>query len=471
VSRAKAKPKAKPTHVQYRFELPIQTETQLRIFVEKALGIRIPNQRVCPGHVSPWEAFRDAYFAKHSIAIWEASRGFGGKSHLLAALGTVEAWTLQCDVNLLGGSGEQARRVLEYMDQFFKKDTAAKLEDDRSIAADTISRGTRLAWGNKVTVLMASQTSVRGPHIPRLRLDELDEVNMELFSASLGQTMDKECGPKKTLVPAQTVLSSTHQHPDGTMTEALKLAAERGWGVYRWCYKESLQPHGWLSQSMVAKKKNEMTATAWRAEVELQEPNPEDRAIMQDLVEASFGKSFEWCANAEVNDQNGVEYIFEQPAPPVEGAEYVHGADWARTQDWTVIVTLRVDVYPARVVAFYRGQRLPWPVMVRRFDDRIEKYGGRAAHDQTGIGDVVAGYLSHDAIGVTLGGRIRAEAFNAWVLAFEHMEVVCPMIRSMYQEHKFCSIDDLYGAGHPPDTFVAGAMAWYAKKLTKVSVL
>jgi hypothetical protein len=33
------------------------------------------------------------------------------------------------------------------------------------------------------------------------------------------------------------------------------------------------------------------------------------------------------------------------------------------------------------------------------------------------------------------------------------------MIKWAYKEHKRCTHDDLYGAGHPPDSIVAGSLA------------
>ena len=50
-------------------------------------GYRIPRQSVCPGHVSPFKAFADAYFARYPSMIWKASRGLGGKSRTLGVLG------------------------------------------------------------------------------------------------------------------------------------------------------------------------------------------------------------------------------------------------------------------------------------------------------------------------------------------------------------------------------------------------
>jgi hypothetical protein len=68
---------------------------------------------VLRGPQTPWDAVHDAFFARSVAAIWKASRGLGGKSFTLAALGLAEALFLRADVNILGGSGDQSKRVLE----------------------------------------------------------------------------------------------------------------------------------------------------------------------------------------------------------------------------------------------------------------------------------------------------------------------------------------------------------------------
>ena len=62
----------------YKFTLPLRTEDGLRLFVRHAFGVEIPDVAVCPGHCSPWRAFYDAYFARHRVSVWLASRGLGG---------------------------------------------------------------------------------------------------------------------------------------------------------------------------------------------------------------------------------------------------------------------------------------------------------------------------------------------------------------------------------------------------------
>ena len=40
-----------------------------------------------------------------------------------------------------------------------------------------------------------------------------------------------------------------------------------------------------------------------------------------------------------------------------------------------------------------------------------------------------------------------------------------PRLEPFYREHKYCSVDALYGNGHPPDTVVACALAYHAFRI------
>lgn len=442
---------AKNDHRDWEFDLPLANDSELRFFVEKAWGVTIPDVQVCENHTTPWRAFADAYFARAPITVWKASRGFGGKSYLLALLGLTEAATLKADVNILGGSGEQSQNVLEYVQEFLDYESAPP-----GLLTGDVRRETRLIWGNTVKALMASQRSVRGPHRPRLRLDEIDEMDLKIFDAAMGQTMAVVSDGGDIVIPAQTVASSTHQNADGTMTEVLKRAKTRGWPVAEWCYKEtSAESNGWLLQSEIERKRSEVTQAMWLTEYDLQEPSPESRAIQPESVAEMFDE--------ELGDFEGRNGQYIEIEEPQDGGRYSSGADWARKKDWTVIITLRTDCAPMRVVAFERLGRRPWPMMVKRFGERWRRYGGGAAHDATGLGDVVAGMMEGFAKDVIMTGRARDDLLSEYIAAIERGEIVAPMIDFMHGEHKYASVDDVYGSGHLPDSIAAGALAYLGR--------
>jgi len=410
-------------------------------------GIRIPDKTVVPGHSNPWQAFRDAYFAESRIAVWHASRGFGGKSYLLALLGLVEALTLKASVKILGGSFQQSQNVQNYISKdFYNHDRAPKQLWD----GDPLTTISRFVWGNSIESLTASQNSIRGPHCPRLRLDECDEMKLDIFDGALGQPMSV-VEDRQIIIPAQTVASSTHHHADGTFTEILKRAKLKEWPIYKWGWQETSAEGGWLLPSEVEAKRGEVTAAMFDVEYNLTEPSPEGRAILPEAIEAMFKPEL-----GEFHGRLG-EYI--EIEAPVHGARYATGADWAKMQDFTVIITMRVDVTPYRVVAFERRGREPWPQMVARFDKRMQRYPRRGAHDETGVGGVVSDYMTSNAQGVKMVGKDRTNLLMHYCALIEDYGIEAPMIEWMYNEHKYAAMDDLYGSGHCPDSIVAGAMA------------
>jgi hypothetical protein len=444
VKRAKLK-REKAAEVQAGIP---QTDDELWTYVEKTWGVQIPRVKVCDNHVAPFTAFADAYFARNSMIIWEASRGLGGKSFMLSILGLTIATTRGGDVNILGGSGEQSKRVHDYMSKAWQKPEAPR----DLLRSDPMKTVTKLAKGNTIQALLASSTSVRGSHIPTLLLDEIDEMDIAIFDAAMGQTMAMDGHPPIT------VMSSTHHYPDGTMTELKRRAKDKHYPIMSWCFRESLEPHGWLTQATVAQKQYETTSAMWNAEFELQEPSPENRAIMTEAVRYMFQR--------ELGEYEGRAREYIEHEAPEPGARYTHGADWARSQDFTEIVTLRTDVTAARLVAYERMQRLPWPQMVKRFEDRITRYGvnqGCAAHDGTGLGDVIDGYLTMTAEKVIMAGRARSDLFSNYINAIEKGAIVSPYIEALHGQHLYVTVDDLYGSGHPPDGFIAGALAWHAR--------
>lgn len=435
---------------RYRFRFPITDPDELRVYLEVCWGTIIPDERVCAEHSTPWRAFLDAYFAPEPIIVWEGSRGYSGKSFTMATLGICEGTALGSDVNILGGSGEQAMRVLSTMQDKWSFENAP-----RNMLVGEAMRITRLTNGCTIRSLMASQASVRGPHPQRLRVDEVDEVDLAILDAALGQPMTKR-GAYGNEVRAGTLLSSTHQYAEGTMTEVKKRAQAQGFPYHAWCYRETLaggkNEFGWLAHSEVEQKKRTIPAAMWETEYELQEPNPEGRAIMPEAVKAMFRKDL------GVYKHNDAEVLTEANV----GGKYASGADWARKQDRTAILTLRYDCKPMRFVGFQAFNRRPWPLMVEAFERRLRLYGNRGAHDGTGLGDVVDGYMKTKCESVNLVGRDRSDIFSEYIAAIERGEIVSPYFELMEGEHRYCSVDDLFGSGHPPDTFVGAALAHHA---------
>ena len=142
---------------------------------------------------------------------------------------------------------------------------------------------------------------------------------------------------------------------------------------------------------------------------------------------------------------------------------YVAAADWGKEQDYTVISVWRADREPFELVYYMRVNRRPYPQMIGWFNDAIQRYNADAIHDGTGLGNVVNDYVDVRARGFTMTGEKRAAMLTEYVNAVEKGRLRAPRIKSMYLEHKYAQVGDLYSNSkefHLPDTVSSSALAF-----------
>src|SRR5690242_8901724 len=318
-----------------------QTDDELWWTIYAMFGIALPRVQVCSDHVSPFDAVAHAFFGREpNYAVWYASRG-SGKSLALAVLGLVKAFVRDIDVTILGGSMTQSLNVREHMRKLMAHPNAptyAMAKDQATLI--------QMASGKAIKPLPASQTTVRGPHPPLQLLDEVDEMEWDIYNASLGQAMEQKNVHGET-VAEYIVASSTWQNPEGTFTQVIETARERGLPVFTWCWRELLEPHGWMSKRFIENKRKTVSAQMWHTEYDLNEPSAGSRAFDLDKIEEFFidyGKTVR-----ELHQGNGDhdEYVWEEYQ---NSGIYAVGTDWAKEQDKTVIAVMRYDVRPHRMV-------------------------------------------------------------------------------------------------------------------------
>jgi hypothetical protein len=212
------------------------TRRDLKNYVKVFLGIDVPNRKICTGHNSPmdylWHSF-SADFSAESRAngdavIW-ANRG-GGKTELAAMATLLDCvFKPNCQVRILAGSGEQAGRMYEYLTGFlnggFGDFLAGPVRKDRC----------RFANGSAVEVLTQSPASVRGQHIHKLRCDEVELFDENVFAAAKFTTHSTA-----GLVAAMEMISTMHR-PYGLMQKIVSSASRDGVPVFKWCLWEVIE--------------------------------------------------------------------------------------------------------------------------------------------------------------------------------------------------------------------------------------
>jgi len=98
--------------------------------------------------------------------------------------------------------------------------------------------------------------------------------------------------------------------------------------------------------------------------------------------------------------------------------------------------------------------------MVERYDRRVRRFPGLAYFDATGIGNVVRDLLSVPARGVILVGREWQAVLTRYVVGVEDGGMKAPRTDHAYGEHRYASVDEVFGTGHLPDSVCAMALAW-----------
>ncbi len=213
-----------------------RTKQELKNYIKVFLGIDVPGKSICQGHNSPmdylWHSFGGDFSADKKAngdcIVW-ANRA-GGKTELAAAATLLDClFKPKCQVRILGGSGEQAGRMYEYLTEFIHNGFAEKL------AGPMLKEKCGFANGSGVEVLTQSATSVRGQHIQKLRCDEVELFDDEVFAAAKFTTQSKD-----GIAAAMEIISTMHR-PYGLMHKVVSGAGQNNTPVFKWCLWETIE--------------------------------------------------------------------------------------------------------------------------------------------------------------------------------------------------------------------------------------
>lgn len=212
------------------------TREDIKNYVKVYLSIDIPDKKICEGHSSPMDYLKHSFFvdfkegrAGNGDAIVWANRA-GGKTELAAIATLLDCiFKPRCQVRILSGSGEQAGRMYEYLTGFLRDGF------DDFLAGPIRKSKCRFANGSAVEVLTQSQRSIRGQHIQKLRCDEVELFDEEVFAAAK-LTTQSTAG----LLAAMEMISTMYR-PYGLMQRIVSTAEELRTPVFKWCLWEVIE--------------------------------------------------------------------------------------------------------------------------------------------------------------------------------------------------------------------------------------
>ncbi len=243
-----------------------RTRGDLANYIRVFLGIDVPDVKMCPEHATPMDYLWHAYSTddtgtgtsnfqrrtsnaegKRPVAafspeakgmaglptngdciVW-ANRG-GGKTELAAIATLVDCmFKPGCQIRILGGSGEQSGRMYEYLTSFVHRGF------QRFLAGPVRKEKCRFINGSSVEVLTQSATSVRGTHVQKLRCDEVELFDEQVFAAAKFITHSTD-----NILAAMEMISTMHR-PYGLMARLINDADKNNTPVFKWCMWEVIE--------------------------------------------------------------------------------------------------------------------------------------------------------------------------------------------------------------------------------------
>jgi hypothetical protein len=192
---------------------------------EEQLGLKLPTEPVCSNHQAPGQYFLDSISSRDGGQPIVCACRSGGKTELTALIALIESVAYSdCGTRILGGSETQSLGLYEHLTEFIKHGDLYDLLD-----GEPLTTRVKFKNGSRARILAASQRSVRGPHVPRLILDEVDEIEPEIYRAALPiltSTSD---------IPGTLRILSTMNRPDGLMGQIMEEGVDAGRQFYTWC--------------------------------------------------------------------------------------------------------------------------------------------------------------------------------------------------------------------------------------------
>jgi hypothetical protein len=203
-------------------------------WVRHYTGLLIPTEPVCAGHSAPFDMFSRQVLERPSLCLWHGPRG-SGKS-FLSALEThlCSRFNPRHDTRILGGSRAQSEQIYNALTEAIIDGKGIFGGDGEAIRRLLRTEAT-YANGSRVAILAASPTSVRGPHVPSLKLDEVDEIDPDIRESALGMAMEIR-GQR-----ASVLMTSTWHRLGGPMSTLVERGRAGEFPVHTYCIFEVLE--------------------------------------------------------------------------------------------------------------------------------------------------------------------------------------------------------------------------------------
>lgn len=214
-------------------EARLATPDHLHAYLRLLLGFDMPRRAIVSGHDSPFDYLCHSFFEDRrprDCVVW-ANRG-GGKTQI-GAIATLLDLLFKpgIQVRILAGSFDQSSRMYSYLRRMLMNEAFGDL-----VRGNLTGRSVELVNGSRVEVLSQSERAVRGQRVHKVRCDEVELIDDEIWSAAQLVTRSGRCGDIH--VHAAVEALSTAHEPHGLMQDLIGQALRPGGAqsrrLFRW---------------------------------------------------------------------------------------------------------------------------------------------------------------------------------------------------------------------------------------------
>lgn len=379
-----------------------RTPDQLHAYIKHVLGFNMPRRSRTPGNNSPFDYLCHAYFEDaepRDLVVW-ANRG-GGKTQL-GAIATLLDLLFKpgIQVRILGGSFDQSSKMHQYLRRLVMSDVFSDLIDGHCTGTHV-----QIVNGSRVEVLSQSQRAVRGQRVHKLRCDELELFEPEVWEAAqlvtrsgkccrklvrgsieALSTMHKRHGLMQSLVddPQQTrrilrwnVLDVLEHCPPERSCDTCKL-----WNDCRGQAKHS-STRGFLRIDDAIQQISRVSEATWKSEMLCTQPDTSD-AVFPEFDVTGHVIDDQAVTNLSKNAMTiaGVDFGYRAPTVLLWAVVDPELDDVLTVIDELVLREHTTEEFIATAKAHMTTKALGWPVFV------AADPAGHARNEQTGVSTI-----------------------------------------------------------------------------------
>ncbi len=196
-------------------------------------GLKVARNHVCRGHAAPFDFVATQLLERPSAIAALGPRG-GGKSFLAALCVHIESRFQPLSTCVLGGAKSQSRQIYDGLKRLVL-DGRGPAGSERDTVARLLESKGEYRNGSDVSILACSPTSVRGPHVQSLKLDEVDEIDPELREDALGMATSS------SIASSSVMYTSTWHKVGGPMGAIVERGRAGEFPFFEWCVFDVLE--------------------------------------------------------------------------------------------------------------------------------------------------------------------------------------------------------------------------------------